>query len=100
MRADVARMLLPLVEDDGWFFDTELLVRAHRAGCTIAEIPVRWTEDRDTRVKIIRTAIEDVRGVRRLRAERVGPRTFATAAAYGWTGAGGAPSRSNSSSSM
>lgn len=70
VRADVARALLPLVEDEGWFFDTELLARADRAGCTIAEIPVRWTEDSDTRVKIVRTAIHDLGGIFRLRAER------------------------------
>lgn len=69
LRVDVARTLLPLVEDSGWFFDTELLARADRAGCTITEIPVRWAEDRDTRVKIVRTAIEDLRGVHRLRRE-------------------------------
>src|SRR3989449_8305007 len=39
IRADVARTLLPLVEDTGWFFDTELLVLAERAGLRIHEVP-------------------------------------------------------------
>lgn len=41
IRADVARELLPLVQDTGWFFDTELLVLAQRAGC--ASTRCRWT---------------------------------------------------------
>ncbi len=64
-----AQTLLPQVEDNGWFFDTELLVRAQWAGWRIAEVPVKWTEDRDSRVKIFRTAWEDVRGLMRLRRE-------------------------------
>jgi glycosyltransferase involved in cell wall biosynthesis len=78
VRADVARTLLPLVEDDRWFFDTELLARAHRAGLRIVELPVRWVEDRDTRVKIARTALDDLRGIQRLRRDRprAQPRTL------------------------
>ncbi len=64
-----AQALLPQVQDKGWFFDTELLVRAQWAGWRIAEVPVRWTEDRDSRVKILRTAWQDVRGLMRLRRE-------------------------------
>ena len=65
-RADAARRLLPAVVDQAWFFDTELLVRAQRAGLRIQEIPVDWTDDPDSRVQVIPTAIEDLRGVWRL----------------------------------
>ena len=65
-----AQALLPQVEDNGWFFDTELLVRAQWGGWRIAEVPVKWTEDRDSRVKILRTAWKDMRGLMRLRRER------------------------------
>jgi putative flippase GtrA len=66
IRADRARELLPLVEDTGWFFDTELLVLAERRGLRIHEVPVDWTDDPDSRVDIVSTAVEDVRGIVRL----------------------------------
>jgi glycosyltransferase involved in cell wall biosynthesis len=61
-----ARTLLPQVADDGWFFDTELLVLAHRAGLRLQEVPVRWVDDPDTRVKLLPTILGDLRGIRRL----------------------------------
>ncbi len=67
IRADVVRRLLPDVVDQGWFFDTELLVLAQRRGLRIHEVPVDWVEDPDSRVDIVRTALDDLRGVARLR---------------------------------
>ena len=66
VRTSVARTLIPRIEDDGWFFDTELLVLAWRDGMRINEIPVRWVEDDDSRVRIISTAADDLRGIWRL----------------------------------
>lgn len=66
IRRDVAARLLPLVEDDAWFFDTELLVLAERAGLRIHEVPVDWVDDPDSRVDIVRTALDDLRGIGRL----------------------------------
>jgi putative flippase GtrA len=66
IRADVAVHLLPLVEDTGWFFDTELLVLAQRTGLRIHEVPVDWVDDPDSRVDIVSTAIADLKGVWRL----------------------------------
>jgi putative flippase GtrA len=68
LRGDVARELLLEVEDDGWFFDTELLVLAQRRGLRIHEVPVDWVDDPDSRVDIARTALEDLRGIARLLA--------------------------------
>ncbi|MEA2828849.1 MAG: hypothetical protein QOG43_3288 [Actinomycetota bacterium] len=66
VRADVARALLPLVEDDGWFFDTELLVLAERNGLRIHEVPVDWIDDADSRVDVVSTARADMRGIWRM----------------------------------
>ncbi|HQR26742.1 MAG TPA: glycosyltransferase [Nocardioides sp.] len=66
IRRDVADALLPLVEDDTWFFDTELLVLAERTGLRIHEVPVDWVDDPDSRVELVRTAREDLAGIRRL----------------------------------
>ena len=68
VRADLVDDLLPAVRDEGWFFDTELLVNAQRRGLRIHEVPVDWIDDPDSRVRIVRTAIDDLRGVARLMA--------------------------------
>ncbi len=66
IRSDVAKQLLPLVQDDGWFFDTELLVLAERSGLRIHEVPVDWIDDPNSSVDILSTAVSDLKGVWRL----------------------------------
>ncbi|GGQ75161.1 glycosyl transferase [Streptomyces asoensis] len=66
IRRDVAQILLPLVEDTGWFFDTEMLVLAERAGLRIHEVPVDWVDDPDSTVHIVKTATDDLKGVWRV----------------------------------
>jgi len=66
MRTDRARELLPMVQDNGWFFDTELLVLAERSGMRIHEVPVDWIDDPDSRVDLVQTALADLRGIARL----------------------------------
>ena len=66
LRREVAELLLPHVVDNAWFFDTELLVLAERAGLRIHEVPVDWVDDPDSRVQIVDTALEDIRGIIRL----------------------------------
>jgi putative flippase GtrA len=66
IRREVAEGLLPLVEDTGWFFDTELLVLAERAGLRIHEVPVDWVDDPDSSVDLLATAVADLKGVARL----------------------------------
>jgi glycosyltransferase involved in cell wall biosynthesis len=80
VRADAARRLLPLVEDTGWFFDTELLVLAERSGLRIHEVPVDWVDDPDSSVDIVATALADLKGIARLR--RTLPGTARAALAY------------------
>ena len=66
IRADIAAHLLPLIRDDGWFFDTELLILAQRAGLRIHEVPVDWIDDPDSRVDTPATITTDLRGIARL----------------------------------
>lgn len=70
MRREAAAKVLPLVEDDEWFFDTEVLVTARRAGLRIHEVPVDWVDDLDSRVEVLHTALADLRGVWRMLAHR------------------------------
>lgn len=65
-----ASALLPKIKNNEWFFDTELLLLTEREGFRIAEVPVEWIEDLDSRVKIIKTIAEDVKGLIRIRLER------------------------------
>jgi len=64
------RELVPLIENNEWFFDTELLILAEKVGYPVRDIPVRWLEDLDTRVNIRKTVWEDIRGLARLRLRR------------------------------
>src|SRR5690606_28308357 len=64
---EAARALVPLVKDQRWFFDSELLLVAQKNGYRLHEVPVKWTDDPDTRVAIVSTALEDLKGVWRLR---------------------------------
>jgi glycosyltransferase involved in cell wall biosynthesis len=66
VRGDIARVLLPIIANDSWFFDTELLLLAERNGLRIHEVAVDWVDDSDSRVKIARTVFEDVRGIGRM----------------------------------
>jgi hypothetical protein len=66
LRRETALELLPLVQDNEWFFDTELLIAAERQGLRIAEVPVDWVDDPDSRVKIVHTAVSDLKGVWRI----------------------------------
>jgi glycosyltransferase involved in cell wall biosynthesis len=69
-RAEVVRALLPAVEDQAWFFDTELLLAAQRGGLRIHEVPVDWVEDPDSRVDLLQTALDDLRGLARVALRR------------------------------
>ena len=67
LRREVTDKLIPLVKDEAWFFDTELLILAEKRGYRIKEIPVTWTEDVTSTVNIPQTVAQDIRGLVRLR---------------------------------
>ncbi|MFE3449575.1 glycosyltransferase [Nonomuraea sp. NPDC059194] len=66
VRTEIAHALLPAVEDEEWFFDTELLLLAERHGLRIHEVPVDWVDDPDSRVDIVKTAVDDLKGMARV----------------------------------
>jgi glycosyltransferase involved in cell wall biosynthesis len=66
------REIVPLIKDQAWFFDSELLLLAERMGYKIFEVPVKWRDDPDSRVKIANTAWEDIKGLFRVRFSNVG----------------------------
>ena len=66
-----ARELLPLVQNDEWFFDTELLLLAEKGGYRVKDIPVIWIEDLDSRVNVLKTVMEDLQGLARMRFRRI-----------------------------
>jgi len=74
-----AQRVVPLIEDNNWFFDTELLILAEKLGYRVKDVPVAWVEERDPRVKIAGTITEDLQGLLRLRLRR----PWLTAAAAG-----------------
>ena len=82
IRRDVAQKLLPHIKDTAWFFDTELLVKAEYNGYKIHEEPVEWIEDTDSRVDVVKTATEDIKGLSRVRQE-YGQSSFGEMAAFG-----------------
>jgi putative flippase GtrA len=65
-RTQIVQALLPSVEDEQWFFDTELLLLAERNGLRIHEVPVDWVDDPDSRVDVLRTALDDLKGMARV----------------------------------
>jgi glycosyltransferase involved in cell wall biosynthesis len=69
-RTTAFKQILPMVQDNNWFFDTELLIVGEKLGYRIADVPVEWTEDKDSRVKIGATVLEDLRGLIRLLINR------------------------------
>lgn len=64
---EVIEKLIPVIDDNVWFFDSELLIIGEKSGYRIFDVPVKWIEDLDTRVKIVKTAIDDIKGLLRVR---------------------------------
>lgn len=81
LSSQAAAVLLPRVRDGGWFFDTELLLLAADAGMRIHEVPVDWTDDPDSRVRIASTAWSDLRGLARVSGPTIVRRVAGAAAA-------------------
>lgn len=62
----VAKKLLPIIKDNAWFFDSELLIVGEKAGYSIYEVPVVWTDNPGSTVRVLRTVYGDLEGLWRL----------------------------------
>jgi putative flippase GtrA len=87
VRTEIVQALLPAVEDNAWFFDTELLLLAQRNGLRIHEVPVDWVDDPDSRVDVLRTALADLRGMARVGRRMVSGAFRAPVAGRDWASA-------------
>lgn len=67
VRREAFQKLAPKLQDNNWFFDTELLLHAERSGMRVAEVPVSWVEDRvkgrKSTVKLLRTIFDYIKTV-------------------------------------
>ncbi len=68
---EAAQELIPRIENQEWFFDTELLLLAEKGGYRVKDVPVHWVEDPDSRVNVAKTVAEDLRGLLRMRFRRI-----------------------------
>lgn len=66
-RADACRDVFGRLRETGWAYDTEVLYLARRLGYEVRELPVRWTNDPSTRVRLLRDAAGSAAGLVRIR---------------------------------
>lgn len=62
----VVDQLLPKIQDNEWFFDSELLIMAEKSGYKIYEEPVIWTDNPGSTVRVLKTVTGDLKGLVRL----------------------------------
>ena len=55
-RSQSTRVLFELQRIEGFAFDAELCLNASRLGLRVAEVPVAWSDNRDTKVKLLRSS--------------------------------------------
>jgi len=67
-RSLLERIIARGATSDGWFFSTELLLSAERLGLRVKELPVRWTDDPDSRVRLVPLTLQYLRAMSVLRS--------------------------------
>lgn len=70
IKKEKADRILKVIKDNGWFFDSELLIIAEKAGMKIVEVPIVWRDDPASTVKVAKTAWGDIKGLFRLLSEK------------------------------
>ena len=54
-------------QSDGWFFATEILITGERLKCKLIDLPVTWTDDSNSKVKVVKLAMEYLKAMLILR---------------------------------
>lgn len=68
LRRDVVdRIRAAGADSDGWFFATEVLVVAQKLGLKLSELPVRWVDDPNSKVRVVKLSLEYLKAMRRLK---------------------------------
>jgi glycosyltransferase involved in cell wall biosynthesis len=62
----VVKEVIPYVEDNEWFFDTELLLLSEKMGYRIYEEAVTWIDNPGSTVRVMKTAQGDLKGLWRM----------------------------------
>jgi glycosyltransferase involved in cell wall biosynthesis len=63
---EIVDKIIPYIEDNEWFFDSELLIVTERLGYRIYEEPVTWIDNPGSTVRVWKTALGDLKGLYRL----------------------------------
>lgn len=66
-RGEAARDLFARQKIDGYMFDVEVLALARARGYAIKEVPIRWRDDHDSRLELVRGNLRNVRDILRIR---------------------------------
>jgi dolichyl-phosphate beta-glucosyltransferase len=66
---DVAKQIFSLQRIDGYMYDVEILILAQRLGFAVAEIPIRWRDDGDSRLDLFRGNLRNMRDILRIRMD-------------------------------
>jgi dolichyl-phosphate beta-glucosyltransferase len=64
---EAAKKLFSVQKLDGFSFDVEVLYLARRLGLRIAEVPVMWSEGRDSKVRLLRDSAQMARDLFRIK---------------------------------
>jgi glycosyltransferase involved in cell wall biosynthesis len=70
MTREAAQKILPIIQDTGWFFDSEVLIVGEKSGYKVQEIPIIWRDDPASTVKVAKTAWGDIKGLMRIFQEK------------------------------
>ena len=67
LRRSAIETIVPLMEEDGWAFDVELLLLANLKGLSVSEFAVPWVYQTQSKIRLWRDGIQMAQAVLRMR---------------------------------